>query len=76
MDQHMQEMRQEFQQSKREGSTNLISGRSPFTENIQEEPIPTNFYLLSLEAFDDSINPLSKSLLSMLKCYYTVLQIP
>lgn len=51
MDQRLNKMYREFQQSKGEGSIYLISGRSPFTQSIQEELNLTNFRLPSLEAF-------------------------
>lgn len=55
MNQLLDKVQQEFQQSKGE-TNNLIFGHSSFIQSIQEEPLPTNFRLPSLEAFDGSFN--------------------
>ncbi|THU64568.1 hypothetical protein C4D60_Mb01t27830 [Musa balbisiana] len=57
MDQRLYEMQGEFQQFRGENLVDPTSGRSSFTQNIQEELISTNFHLSSLEAFNDSTDP-------------------
>lgn len=57
IDQCLNEM-QYVQQSKGENPIDPTLGRSPFTQNIQEELIPTNFRFPLLEAFVDNIGPI------------------
>lgn len=54
MDRCLEEMCHDFHQSRSEGYIDSMLGWSSFIQNILEELIPTIFFLLSLETFDDA----------------------
>ena len=56
IDQYLKDMHRHFHQSRGDGQVNPIFGQSPFIQDIQEEPIPTNFRLPLLEVFDGTID--------------------
>ena len=56
VNQHLDEFQHEFRKSRSESNEDGLGG-SPFTQKVQDKPVPLNFRLPALETYDGGFDP-------------------